>query len=102
MDTAHIRLPSNTIKNLRIDAQLDDGSHFIIEDDKEYGVQAIGGHDVKITSRATSRGVPDLESDDVVVVANKVMVYVQTKPDENYYIWSEGQDSIVGVNEIEW
>ena len=62
MDTAHCTLPQGQLKNLRLDVMFDDGSHLPFENNKRYGVQNTGAHDVKVCQRAASRGEPNVDT----------------------------------------
>ena len=66
MDTAHLSLPHDEIKDFRLDARLDDGTHFPIENNKSYAAQNTGASEVRISERAATRGMPSIETDDVL------------------------------------
>ena len=100
MDIAHCTLPRNTIKNLRTDCRLDDGTPSPIEDNKRYAVQNTGAGEVRISERADTRGMPSIESNDVMKAGNREWTYIDTKPNSNYYVWALGQDSVIALSEM--
>lgn len=100
MDIAHCTLPHDVIKDMRTDCQLDDESHFPIENDKRYAIQNTGAGEVRISERADTRGLPDIGSNDVVKAGNREWTYIDTKPDYNYYVWAIGQDSVIALSEL--
>ena len=97
MDTAHCTLPQGQLKNLRLDIRLDDGTHFPIVDSKKYEMVNTGGEDIKVCGRSASRGEPDLDTQDMLLIGHKVSFWLEPEPDINYYAWSSGQDSLVAV-----
>ena len=101
MDTAHCRVPQGQLKDLRLDVMFDDGSQLVLEDNKRYWVQNTGAHDVKICQRASSRGEPDLDTGDTLLIGHKGNAWINVEPGANYYAWSLGQDSLLAVGEIE-
>ena len=100
MDTAHCTLPQRQLKNLRLDVIFDDGSQLVLENNKRYGVQNTGGDDVKICQRASSRGEPDLDTGDMLLIGHKEYAWIDVEANANYYAWSVGQDSILAVGEV--
>ena len=72
---------------------MDDGSHLPFENNKRYGVQNTGAHDVKVCQRAASRGEPALDSGDVLILGYKEYAWIDVEPGANYYAWSQSQDS---------
>ena len=100
MDTGHVTLPQGQLKNLRLDVMFDDGTQLAFEDNKRYQVQNIGGDDVKICQRATSRGEPDLDSNDALLLGHKEDAWIDVEANANYFAWSVGKDSILAVGEV--
>ena len=100
MDTAHVTLPHDQLKDMRLHVTLDDGSHFPIEDNKSYAAQNTGAGVICVAERAASRGEPDLATNDCSVIGNREWLKIDVKPDTNYYAWSRGQDSVMGVGLI--
>ena len=97
MDTAHLALPQGQLKNLRLDIQTDDGAHFSILDSKKYEMVNTGGDDIKVCARSVSRGEPDLDTHDVLLIGHKVSFWLEPEAGYNYFAWSFSQDSLLAV-----
>ena len=97
MAIGHTDIAIDEIKNLRTDLILDDGSPFVLENNFEYGIQNVGDSEVSVTERDTSRGVPTLTSEDVLLIPPRGRVYLQVKTGEDYFAWSLNASSRVSV-----
>ena len=84
MDTGHVTLPQGQLKNLRLDVMFDDGSHLPFENNKRYGVQNTGAHDVKVCQRAASRGEPNVDTGDVLILGYKEYAWIDVEANANY------------------
>ena len=100
MDTAHLALPIDELKNLRTDVRLDDGTEVPLLVGHSYRCQNIGASEVRISERSTSRGEPDIESNDYLLLSNREWTRLDIFPDVNYIAWSRGQDSVLSVTEL--
>ena len=97
MAIGHTHIDIDEIKNLRTDLTLDDGSPFDLEDNFEYGVQNIGDSEVSLTEREVSRGVPTLNSGDVLLIPPRGHVYIQAETGNNYFAWSLNASSRISA-----
>ena len=99
MDTGHLTLPKDQVKDMRVDLRFDDGSQFSLENEKPYTIQNTGAGEIRISERESSRGIPSLDSDDCFLLTNRQWSRITVKANRNYYAWSRGQDSVLGIGE---
>ena len=99
-DTGHINLAVDQVKDIRTDTRLDDGAAFVIRDGQRYEVFNTGKSEVSLAERATSRGIPDLETDDAILIPPKRSAWITVAPGFEYYTWSLNAPSRVALSEL--
>ena len=98
MDTGHIDIGTDEIKNIRTDVTLDDGTAVTIANGTEYGIQNVGDSEVSLTEREMSRGIPSLNSEDAHVIPPRGWLYMQVVSGMDYFVWSLNRESRVIVS----
>ena len=98
--TGHIDIAVDEIKNIRTDVTLDDGTSVPVDDGAEYNIQNVGNSDVSLSERATSRGIPGLNSEDAYLIPVLGWTRIKVETDMNYYVWSLNRPSRVAVGKL--
>ena len=99
MNTAHLKIPANSVKNLRTDIVLDDGTSVQLSDGDSCQIQA-RYRPIRVATRATARGAPTTETEDFLLLEQGKTAKLVIENGFNHYAWTCGPGAVLSVGDI--